>query len=705
GATEGNLTVWPWCGHFGGVVDGEEIDFNIRELASAEPVTEDAPRILQPVPWNDDEAFAPILALADRIWKRGQAQPVYVYNLYDEGPTGAMDMSEAGIADYRAWLRERYGDDLARLNAEWQSEYAAWDEVAPQSQGESEALETGSAARWADRKRFANVNFLRIIPGQFMERARQFDPQARVGFEGSGHFGIDIDAVLRHTGFWCPYEDVTSDLLRSNAPDDYIHGLWIGYTRSGDDLLRRAWNSVMDGAPSIWFWMLSGRGRFHGWVAMDDLPYPSRQALIDQCVLPLRRGLGDLLRRTPQPHDGVALYYSVETALAETPAGKDFGDPHEAAKSWKLLLEDCGRQWHYLTRERILDGALERDGVRLLILPLIQPLGAEEVAALTRFVENGGTLVADLRPGVLSGHCRVWDHGPAEALFGIQRTGTGEAKRIDGTAPLALGDVSIPVPFDNAVVDAALAPDGAAHATVADVPVLFVNPVGRGRAVLLNLQMDRYAKQRRTERSAATRTVVHALLEATGVAPAVRLQTTPGQDGPAPYIERATWRTGGLHLHAVHNHASEPVDLQAALPEAGYAFSLRDGMLGQTDAVPLQGLRKGHPAWFAVYPYDPGAPQATPDRTEAAGGETVVFTLAMPDVPADETATFAYETRLLDPDGAWVDVIPWSAHGPRGAAKVTVRFALDDTPGDWTLRVREVTTGHIAEAKVALRAP
>ena len=68
----------------------------------------------------------------------------------------------------------------------------------------------------------------------------------------------------------------------------------------------------------------------------------------------------------------------------------------------------------------------------------------------------------------------------------------------------------------------------------------------------------------------------------------------------------------------------------------------------------------------------------------------------MSGVPATETGAFSYHTRLLAPAGRWVDVIPWSVQGVAGKATLRWRVAHNDPPGNWTLLVREITTGRSA---------
>jgi len=61
---------------------------------------------------------------------------------------------------------------------------------------EEQARKAGHYARWSDRRHFASVNFAQGILARQPRLFRKHDPKLRTGFEGSGGFGIDFDAVI-----------------------------------------------------------------------------------------------------------------------------------------------------------------------------------------------------------------------------------------------------------------------------------------------------------------------------------------------------------------------------------------------------------------------------------------------------------------------------------------------------------------------------
>lgn len=682
---------------FRGEVAGTKFD---RFAAQVDPKT----HVMSPCCWNDGSSADHYIGAAERFFAVGRRHPVLVYNMCDEGPTRGCCLHPACLAAYRAWLKEQYRGALAALNREWGSDYATWDGVTVMKPGdvrEKQARETGRYARWSDRRHFASVNFARCIPGRQARLFRKHDPKLRVGFEGAGRFGLDFDAVIANTGFWCPYDGLQTELIRSLAPPGYIYSYWIGYQKDAASLIGHTWRMVFHGAPSLWWWKCKGRGRFHGWLAPNLAPYPENRRFINEVVLPLRQGLGDLLMRLDRPHDGIALYYSVAAANAgQLAESARFNSVLGAHASFIRLIEDCGFQWIYTTKPRVLAGDVTARGVRLLVLACHQALGDDEVAVLRKFVEAGGTVVADLRPGVFSGHLRPVGHSTADALFGVERTGKGQAVATEGRLAATLGSVSVPIVLRNSRSDGAIAPRTAeAAGTIGGAPIFLVNRIGRGRAILLNFHVTQYSGLREMGKGKEARDFLRALTAALGIRP--RLERTSNA-GELQRTETVTWTKGGVTLHGFLRDGGEAGAATVGLRARAHVFDLRRGGRGHIDRVTISELEPGRAELLAAYPYDPGMPTVICSAKNARRGETVAFRLSMTGVPEDETGPFSYRTELIGPKRQPAEWLPWCAFGPGGRTAVPVHFAHNDVPGRWTLRVRETTTGRTGEASVTL---
>lgn len=680
-------------------------------------------RSLWPAPWNDPQAFEEVLDLTQWVWDKTRRFPTPVSVLYDEGSNMAADTSEPGMKAWQEWLRAEYKGDIAALNREWNSQFAKFEEIT-QSSGqmnkelkgdpfESTALTDGNYARWMDRRIFANQNYANLILDGYTRRARKTDPDARIGLSGTfgfHNFGMDYDVWLKKSGFWTPYaaprggDGLVMDLIRSSRPEDYMYSYWIGYNNGTQ--LPLIWDMVFKGANAVWWFQMSGDGTY-GWLARNDVPYAVRQTMIDQAILPLRRGLGDLLIRLKALSDPIALYYSPQVALASGTSfipemkgpgiGKEFADADSSAAGAIDLIRDNQREFLYLTKKRVLDGDLKKLGTKLLFLPMVQPLGEEDVAALRTFAEAGGIVVADLRPGVLSGRGRPVAESPVDKLFGIKRTGPGKAQEINFSGPVQVGGRSVNLTLEKAKADAEIAANGASVGANADgVPLVLFNKVGQGGFCLLNFGFDRYAAARKDPANGTAWRDLFAALGTVATLPPP-MADVKDKAGANPLCRLNVWEKGGLKLYGMLDGEGSG---SFTLPQPAWLFDLRRGPLGKTDKAPIDLFAADTPQFIAAYAFDPGAPVVTPSATGAKAGESVRFDLSMAGAPAGDETTFSYHTRLLNPKGEWVDVIPWSAQGAAGKAAVTWRVAANDPAGQWTLEVREITTGRTAKATI-----
>ena len=680
-------------------------------------------RTLPPAPWNDPQAFEEVLDLTQHVWDKTRRFPTPVSTLYDEGSNICADTSEPGMKAWQEWLRSEYKGDIAALNREWNSQFAKFEEIT-QTTGqmnkelrgdpfESAAMTAGNFARWMDRRVFANQNYANLILDGYTRRARKTDPDARIGLSGTfgfHNFGADYDVWLKKSGFWTPYaaprggDGLVMDLIRSNRPEDYMYSYWIGYNNGTQ--LPLIWDMVFKGANAVWWFQMSGDGTY-GWLGRNDVPYAVRQTMIDQAILPLRRGLGDLLIRLKALSDPIALYYSPQVALASGTSfipemkgpgiGNEFAGAGSSAAGAIDLIRDNQREFLYLTKKRVLDGDLKKLGTRLLFLPMVQPLGEDDVAALRAFAEAGGIVVADLRPGVLSGRGRPVTESPVDKLFGIKRTGPGKAQEINFTGPVQVGGRSVNLTLEKAKADAEIAPAGASVGATADgVPLVLFNKMGKGGFCLLNFGFDRYAAVRK---DAAAGTAWRDLFAALGMAAALPPPMADVKDktGANPLCRLNVWEKGGLKLYGMLDGDGSG---SITLPQAAWLFDLRRGPLGKTDKAPIDLFAADTPQFIAAYAFDPGDPVVKSSAAGAKAGESVRFDLSMAGSPAGDETIFSYHTRLLNPKGEWVDVIPWSAQGTAGKAAVVWRVAENDPAGQWTLEVREITTGRTTKSTI-----
>ena len=67
-------------------------------------------------------------------------------------------------------------------------------------------------------------------------------------------------------------------------------------------------------------------------------------------------------------------------------------------------IEHLGLQHKFITAAQILDGSLQRQSYRVLLLPQVLALSPAEATAIRRFVSGGGIVIADGEPGQFDAH-------------------------------------------------------------------------------------------------------------------------------------------------------------------------------------------------------------------------------------------------------------------------------------------------------------
>jgi len=665
--------------------------------------------VMTPVCWNDEPAVNEHVSKIVNAQRRYRAQGTFVYSLGDEGTTKGCCVHPACIDAYRNYLQDQYGT-IAGLNASWGSDYKSFGEVDLLDRKdvlEREAVGKGMFARWYDRQAFTRYN-LAQFSHRFVEAFKQFDPKAITGFEGTGGFGDDYDAILEATTFWSPYPSIGDDILRGVARREHIRANWMGYHKYVDPLINYSWRMVMKEMDSIWWWRYDGCGSWRGYISpiLDFWP-ATRQLCAEMRVV--REGLGDILLKSKVRHSGVAVYYSLPSALSgNLGEGRTFPPPKTDHTNWLRLIYDLGLDVRYVTARMVKSGGLDPAEFKLLLLPMAQGIGREEASVIRRFAEGGGTVLADLRPGLFDDHCKPASPGVLDELFGITRTGDVKAEKAPAELAVALGDKTVALNLAQTTVDPAVAPAaGKALARIGAAPAVIMNAVGAGRAVLLNFELTRQRADG-TGFGADAYEFAAALFGLAGAAPSVRV-TAPG-GGALPGFETRVWQNGEMTIVGVWHEmnvkffnddaeaASAGREAEVALPQKMVVYDLRAGKrLGKRDrfttSVPV-----GRANFFAALPYSIRKAKAVASSSAPSPGDILRVDISL-GAPDNAKATHVSHVEVIDPSGApalWGKRVVLL---PGGKGSVTVPIAWNDAPGQWRLRATELFSRATAEAK------
>lgn len=384
----------------------------------------DADGIMTPFCWNDEERVAAQVSKLAEDYTPSRQHGVFVYSLGDENETLGACLSPHCAHAYRDYLREQYGD-LDALNASWGTAFTAWDEVGlsqPDDNEEANSLREKNYPRWFDRQAFKSYNYVKYCE-KFAAAYREIDPEALTGFEGAGRFdrGDDIDLIVRSVDFWAPYPGTADEVLRSVAPRDFPRANWMGYTKDADSLLQKYWRMVTLDMDAVWWWRWDCIGRFHGWLAPDLRPFPAVKEILQDTQV-VRDGLGDPLLQSQMQDDGIAILYSYPSTFAHRlEEGATFGGYEAAHLSAHNMVRELGLSFRYVSDRMLRLDEFHADRFGVLILPRAEALGDKEAAVIRAFVEGGGVVIADVRPGLYDDRCKPREAGVLDDLFGIER--------------------------------------------------------------------------------------------------------------------------------------------------------------------------------------------------------------------------------------------------------------------------------------------
>ncbi len=684
-------------------------------------------RFLVRSPSFDDPAVQ--RRLFDLARTSARAKAVYNMDYYfvgDEGSLGsyadAVDFcwGTHTLAGFRAWLREQYGS-LDALNRSWGSAFRDWDAVLPLTT--EAARREGRYAPWADHRTYMEVSFGRAYQ-TVRDGVLEGDPDGRIALSGTQVTnpwnGCDwhrldgvIDDFLSYSGGnqW--------DIHRSFAKPDARIGFWTGYGRSGAAVKHEVWTAALQGVlhPQL-FWSPS--------IVNPDMTFSRSGRDLGEAFKALRfEGIGRLLMEAERLDDGVAIHYSMPSVHAAGILGHH--DREEAKKGgtsfpanrdgWVSLLDDLGLSFRFVAAPQVEAGALQ--GKRVFVLPYSTALSDREVAAIRRFVEEGGILLADGAAGLFDEHVAWRDTGALDALFGVTapppRTREKAAARAKGPVRVtaegsALGLRARDLASLEALEPAVRAGGGRALVRVGGADLAVVSRVGKGRAVYLNALLDRQDASRD-----AWRAVLRAVLSDAGVRPAVAVSDPSGK--PVTRVRVARYRFGGHEVVALLDGQLEVKtsfgrdgvtvyedaekgrvvrhEVDVVLPRAAHVTNARTGeALGETARLRTT-LTAGDALVLAL------GPERTPLRLEGPSraklGDAVAFTAA-----GSPAGRRLLRWHVLAPDGALRPEYARVAVEDGPQATFTLPSALNDPAGEYRVRVTDVLTGASAETTLRL---
>ncbi len=676
-------------------------------------------------------------AALDKIRSVVTAQRRFRPFFYSTDETGVANLVEAWdfcfcpktLAAMRSWLREQYGS-LDEINREWGTSFSAMGEVTPLSTDEMMKRGDDNLSPWADHRTFMNLTFANAAR-KASEAARSADPAAIAGLVGcqmpSAFGGYDYWRLSQAIDVAEPYNIGSNrELWRSFAPQK--PALTTGFGADAMELWR------------LWYQALHGD---RGVIVYDEenryLEGSGAPTKLGSLVAPTYRELtGGIMKQLlamNRMNDPVAIHYShpsitAHWMLERRPLGENWvekrsrderleSDFMRLRQSMIYLLEDNLRQYQFISYGQLEDGSFDRMQTKVMFLPQSIAISKSEAGALRRFVERGGTLIADCRTGLMDSHCKLLSRGQLDDLFGIVQTDLRYAPGTPGLHPvgkngsrLALERISTAEPGLRLLPGAtALYQDGRG------TPAVIVKPHAKGRTIYLNAVFTDYHRWRlHPGEGESLRQFWEELLHEAGIGKQYEIVRADGT--PATGIEIHPWRSGNLQILGIHRNyglgATElgppeyhkqdaleiPMELTVKLGKEMELFDIRSRQsLGRRSQYTFK-LDRVEPTLLTILPEKPMVPKIEAPA-EARRGTLMKVPLFVGGVTPE--TTHVLRVRLLGPDGEELAELTRNLKAAGGKAIWDLPLAASLREGHYNIEAVDVPTGARFIKTIAIR--
>jgi hypothetical protein len=600
----------------------------------------------------------------------------YFYSLADEtgiadlGAQWDFDFSDQSLEAMRIWLQERYGT-LAALNAAWGSDFKDWNLVTPQTTNEAMKRSDGNWTSWADFKEWMDMAYAKAIKAG-VDAVHEVDPDAYAGVVGAqkpGWGGYDYSRLTQVATVMEPY-DIGGSVKLVHSLNPAIPLLSTTFA-SGDGERQRIWHELFQGNRGLILWDEDQR------YIRPDGSKGEGGVQAETYYNELRNGLAATIIASKAEDDGIAVHFSqpslrTQWMLERQPDGdawmkrdasyeRSHNDFLRLRESWGHAIADQGLQYQFISYQQVENGALLKNGYRVLLLPNSSSLSASEAAEIRSFVQRGGTVIADGMPGIYNEHSRRL---PASSL-----------------ADLFPGDHAKP---------------------------LTVTSYGKGKTIFVHADTLYYLQDRLSGKEQATAKLVQEAFRKALIKPRIAVTNAKGE--PVIGVNVRTFVNGNTRLLTLlsnpqlsvnelgssdfhtNDRFGKPQRLTVHLPSPMYVRDVRTKKdLGRVTTLQVT-MDPYDPTVLALTSEAPSAMQlALPDTIPA--GETLTLSLASPQTPSSKQI---YHLEVRDPSGKANLVYSGNVFGTDGAASQSLPLAKNDTIGAWTIQVQEMLTGAVA---------
>jgi hypothetical protein len=338
---------------------------------------------------------------------------------------------------------------------------------------------------------------------------------------------------------------------------------------------------------------------------------------------------------------------------------------------------------------------------RMLFLPFTIAASGELIGKLEAYIESGGVLVGDLRCLRTDEHGKPFaDPAPVERLFGVRR----KSDRIDyGRTKLTFSHASEGIDLTKAAIElhgredltATSATALASHAS--GEPAVLMRRGGKGLAVYLNLGLPAY--------DVNVRELLRQIAARAGIERLVVAENPAGGDPPRCY-ELNTFNRGAIAIHAFirdHRRCEDTDPVRLDFGKRSHVYDMRaKRYIGNVSSIETI-VPPGDTALYTCLPYRVTSLYVRAPHSAKVGDELRVE--AQLDAGGEAIGDHVLHVDLIDPSGETTWHYARNELAPSGKSSFALPLAINESPGTWTVRIRDVLTGVTGEAKVSITAP
>jgi len=565
--------------------------------------------------------------------------------------------------------------------------------------------DAGVTAPWIDAQRFLIGRWIASLVW-VKEAATAVNPDIAVGSDSS-YYGEALDGVFGELDYVAPYHTdfavkVAVSRGRMRRAGDF--GACVGsYGEKPARMYGRRsqiWNILFAGGTGFYYWMMVPHPGMNDDLTMSD-KHGLYQAEVTEEIM---SGIGELFTAAERQYAPVAILSSMTSGLCDEleKAVEPVTAKNNSIRAFQVALQDLIVNPHFITAEELIGGWLQEHGTRLLVLPGVNSLSDAEAASIRTFVEGGGTVVADIRPGARLPNGTPREQPALDEVFGVTTDPEATGRRVRGQLTgRALSPDATLMDFGLALADPRIKPLTAKpFGSLDGTPALLVNLFGRGRAVLFNASFASQATYR-TEGGEVWRPWHEVMKAVTEFAGITREFRGTSEDRETPGFEFSPFRLGAGWLVGVADlgcgdFIGERRPFSLALPGRFHAYEVRSGRpLGEGELLSDEMPRNGHRA-YALLPYAVTDVALTAGRDKLILGETAVLELDV-NVKGGSRGLHVVRLEAMDPDGNSFFPFRRVLKLPPGAPlRVPLTFARNDLPGRWTILATDINSGRRA---------